>query len=70
MRLLDRLGLARRFAAICGADTFGASKPDPAILRGAIERAGGDAARAVMVGDSITDIATARSSAAAGHRAP
>ena len=63
VRLLDRLGLARRFAAICGADTFGASKPDPAILRGAIERAGGDAARAVMVGDSITDIATARAAA-------
>ncbi len=31
--LLDRLGLSARFAAICGADTFGVSKPDPAILR-------------------------------------
>src|SRR6202042_1967824 len=28
-RLLDRLGLSARFAAICGADTFGISKPDP-----------------------------------------
>jgi phosphoglycolate phosphatase len=23
------IGLSRRFAAICGADTFGVSKPDP-----------------------------------------
>ncbi len=28
-RLLDQLGLSPRFAAICGADTFGVSKPDP-----------------------------------------
>ena len=27
--LLDQLGLSSRFAAICGADTFGVSKPDP-----------------------------------------
>jgi phosphoglycolate phosphatase len=60
VRLLDRLGLANRFAAICGADTFGVSKPNPAILRGTIERAGGRVEHAVMVGDSITDIATAR----------
>src|SRR6202161_142113 len=30
--LLDKLGLSARFAAICGADTFGVAKPDPAIL--------------------------------------
>ena len=30
-----------RFAAICGADTFGVAKPDPAILRQTILRAGG-----------------------------
>ena len=28
-RLLDQLGLSARFDAICGADTFGVSKPDP-----------------------------------------
>ena len=39
-RLLDRLGLSARFAAICGADTFGVSKPDPAILRETVARAG------------------------------
>src|SRR5690349_8529508 len=31
--LLDALGLAPRFAAICGQDTFGVQKPDPEILR-------------------------------------
>jgi phosphoglycolate phosphatase len=59
-RLLDVLGLSGRFAAICGADTFGVSKPNPEILRGTIGRAGGRIERAVMVGDSGTDIATAR----------
>lgn len=60
VRLLDCLGLSGRFSAICGADTFGVSKPNPAILRGTIERVGGKVEGAVMVGDSVTDIATAR----------
>src|SRR5229473_1920236 len=30
--LLEQLGLSSRFSAICGADTFGVSKPDPAIF--------------------------------------
>jgi phosphoglycolate phosphatase len=36
------------------------SKPDPTILNRTIERAGGDKTRAIMIGDSSTDIATAR----------
>src|ERR1700761_289930 len=48
-RLLDRLGLSPRFAAICGADTFGVSKPDPAILQQTILRAGGKLSSAIMV---------------------
>jgi phosphoglycolate phosphatase len=58
--LLEALGLATRFAAVCGQDTFGVQKPDPAILIRTIAAAGGSADRAVMVGDSGTDIATAR----------
>jgi phosphoglycolate phosphatase len=58
--LLEALGLTRRFAAICGQDTFGMQKPDPEILRRTIQAAGGALQRAVMVGDSATDIATAR----------
>jgi phosphoglycolate phosphatase len=59
-RLLDRLDLSRRFRAVCGADTFGISKPDPAILHQTILRAGGHAASTIMVGDSGPDIEVAR----------
>lgn len=59
-RLLDQLGLSRRFAAICGADTFGVSKPDPAILQQTVARAGGALASTIMVGDAGTDIGVAR----------
>jgi phosphoglycolate phosphatase len=58
--LLDRLGLSARFSAICGADTFGISKPDPAILQQTIARAGGDMFSAIMVGDAGPDIGVAR----------
>jgi phosphoglycolate phosphatase len=60
IKLLDALGLTSRFAAICGADTFGVSKPDPAILRGTVAWAGGRIEEAVMVGDAVTDIGVAR----------
>ena len=59
-RLLDALGLSRRFAAICGADTFGVSKPDPAILRQTVAKAGGAVTSSIMVGDSGNDIGVAR----------
>ena len=59
-RLLDQLGLSDRFSAICGSDTFGVSKPDPAILRQTIARAGGQMSSAIMVGDAGPDIGVAR----------
>jgi len=59
-RLLDQLGLSSRFAAICGADTFGVSKPDPAILQQTIARAGGQLSQSIMVGDAGPDIGVAR----------
>jgi phosphoglycolate phosphatase len=58
--LLDELGLSSRFSAICGADTFGVSKPDPAILQQTVARAGGHLASTVMVGDAGTDVGVAR----------
>jgi phosphoglycolate phosphatase len=58
--LLDRLGLSGRFAAICGADTFGISKPDPAILQQTLARASGQLSTAIMVGDAGPDIGVAR----------
>ncbi len=58
--LLDQLGLTPRFQAICGADTFGVSKPDPVILQQTVARAGGKMAAVVMVGDAGPDIGVAR----------
>ncbi len=58
--LLDKLGLTQRFKVVVGQDTFGMRKPDPAVLRLTIEQAGGDPGRAVMVGDSMTDVSTAK----------
>jgi phosphoglycolate phosphatase len=58
--LMGRLGVADRFAFICGQDTFGVGKPDPEPLTGTVEAAGGSLTRAIVVGDSVTDIKTAR----------
>jgi len=58
--LLKHLNLVDRFAAICGQDTFGIQKPDPEMLRRTIKAAGGSLRRAIMVGDSVTDILVAR----------
>jgi phosphoglycolate phosphatase len=60
VRLLQTLKLAQHFGAICGQDTFGIQKPDPEVFRRTVLRAGGEPARALMVGDSGTDIRTAR----------
>lgn len=60
INLLRALRLAGRFKAICGQDTFGIQKPDPIVLKRTIIAAGGDPERAVMVGDSATDVLTAR----------
>jgi phosphoglycolate phosphatase len=60
VKLLRALNLAGRFSAICGQDTFGVQKPDPAVLLRTIAAAGGDPGRCAMVGDSLTDIRTAR----------
>jgi len=61
--LLDALDLSRRFRAIAGPDTFGMAKPDPAHLLRTIQAASGDASAAIMVGDSRTDVDTARAAA-------
>ena len=58
--LLGKLGVADRFAFVCGQDTFGVGKPDPKPLLETIRKVGGRPERAVMVGDSRTDIDTAR----------
>jgi phosphoglycolate phosphatase len=59
-KLLDALNLTQRFAFICGQDTFGAPKPNPDTLRKTVAAASGSMSDAVMIGDSETDVATAR----------
>lgn len=58
--LLDALDLSRYFDAVAGRDTLSAAKPHPDALLGTIGLAGGDKSRAIMIGDSGVDIATAR----------
>jgi len=58
--LIAKLGIAERFAFICGQDTFGVGKPDPRPLLETVAAAGGASHRAIMVGDSGTDIRCAR----------
>jgi phosphoglycolate phosphatase len=60
LALLENLDLAHRFAAIVGGDAAPAQKPDARHLTTTIARAGGDPARAVMIGDSISDAKAAR----------
>ena len=59
-KLLGELGLLDRFAAVCGGDTFTVRKPQAEALLNTLARTGGDPRRAVMVGDSKTDLDTAR----------
>ena len=58
--LVTELGIAEHFAFICGQDTFGIGKPNATPLLKTIIASGGAAERAIMVGDSETDIKTAR----------
>lgn len=58
--LLDRLDLSRHFAVIAGPDKVSARKPSGAHLTEAVLLAGGDPARAIMVGDAAPDIGTAK----------
>ena len=58
--LLEKLGIADFFGAICGRDSFPYFKPDSRHLAMTIEQCGGDINHAIMVGDSITDINTAK----------
>nr|WP_316654452.1 HAD family hydrolase [uncultured Gellertiella sp.] len=68
--LISANGLLDRFAAITGGDTFPVRKPDATHLLGTIERAGGDPARTVMIGDSLNDILVARNARIASIAVP
>ena len=59
LKLIDALGIAPYFSAICGRDTFAFCKPDARHLTHTVIKAGGDPAKAIMIGESRTDIDTA-----------
>jgi phosphoglycolate phosphatase len=60
VQLLNALDMSRYFGSVVGPDTLGVAKPDPRPFREAVSRLGLVAPRAVMVGDSETDVLTAR----------
>lgn len=65
VQMLDALTLRHRFAAMIAADTLPVRKPDPKPYREAVARAGGEVGRSFLLGDTETDVKTAR---AAGVR--
>jgi len=59
-QLMTSLGVRNAFASLIGADTLPVRKPDPAHHFEAVQRAGGDVARSLLVGDTATDRNTSR----------
>lgn len=61
VRLLRDLGFEEFFGdVVLGSDSLAVRKPDGGHVLGVIERLGGTAGQAVMIGDSATDVAAAR----------
>ena len=58
--LLRRLGILDAFGSLVGADTLIVRKPDPKPLFEAVRRAGGAPDMCCLVGDTVTDRATAK----------
>ncbi len=58
--LLEALGMAHYFGAVVGPDTLGIAKPDARPYHETVRRLGLHAPKSLMIGDSETDILTAR----------
>ncbi|UWQ17655.1 HAD hydrolase-like protein [Jannaschia sp. M317] len=58
-QLMADLGARHLFDSLVGADTLPVRKPHPDHMVAAVDRAGGDMARAVLIGDTDTDRKTA-----------
>ena len=59
--LLTELDIVQYFSAVIGGDTFDFAKPNPGMLRGALEQTGrAGTGQCVMVGDSAGDIQMAQ----------
>lgn len=60
VRLLQALDMEKYFGAIVGPDTINVAKPHPAPYLETLKRLGVPAVNSIMVGDSETDVLTAR----------
>ena len=65
LRLLDDLGIAARFAAVVGGDSYPTRKPSPEPVLGLLERLGVAPAETVFVGDNEHDVAAGRAAGVA-----
>jgi len=64
VQLLDHLDMSKHFVAITGADKVANRKPHPDHFIHAVRAAGGDPAKALMVGDSAADVGSAKAAGA------
>ena len=60
LALLEELNILGEFSMVAGSDTHPMRKPAPGHLTLTVEQIGCDPSRAIMVGDSITDVNAAR----------
>lgn len=58
--ILEELGLDRYFSVVVGGDVLPVRKPDPGHLRAVLDGLGVGTRDAVMVGDSINDVRSAK----------
>lgn len=63
-RLLSRLGLDRYFGSVIGGDALSVKKPDPTHLETVLKQLEVRPEHAVLIGDSETDLKTARAAGA------
>jgi len=59
-KVLDAMHLTKLFSAISGSVTFDTKKADPGPIIETVRAVSGSPSRAIMVGDSNTDISSAR----------
>ena len=65
LRLLDDLGIAGRFAAVVGGDSYPTRKPSPEPVLGLLDRLGVRPEETAFVGDNEHDVAAARAAGVA-----
>jgi phosphoglycolate phosphatase len=69
-RVLQQTGLDGFFELIVGGDTLGHKKPHRAVIEHVLQRLGGRPERFAHIGDSRTDVETARNAAVAAWAVP